>query len=87
MPQVKLKIDSPVSDFGFGGKGFAKWTHSSIQNEMIEILSSHCLTKIIKGVKSEENNHYFFRGKNLSCVQIVQAEIKQFSVSVSNLDC
>ena len=57
---------------------------------MMEILSSHCLTKIIEGVKSEENNHYFysiFRGKNFSCVQIVQAETKQFSVSVSNLDC
>ena len=64
------------------------YLHSK-QNDVVdnEILSSHCLTKIIEGVKSEENNHYFFRGKNLSCVQIVQAEIKQFSVSVSNLDC
>ena len=41
--KVKLKIDSPVSSFRYG-KGHGKLTHPSIQNEMMEIFSSHCQT-------------------------------------------
>ena len=84
LPEVKLKIDSPVSDFGFGGKGFAKWTHSSTQNEMIEILSSHCLTKIVEEVKSEDKKHYFY--SVIVDETSDMSKLEQFSVSVSYLD-
>ena len=84
LPEVKMKIDSPVSDFGFGGKGFAKWTHSSTQNEMIEILSSHCLTKIVEEVKSEDKKHYFYSVIVDETSDL--GKLEQFSVSVSYLD-
>ena len=59
LPGVKWK-NSPVSFFGNGKGHGTEVIHPSIQNEMMEILSSHCLTKMIESVKSEENKHHFY---------------------------
>ena len=80
IPVVKMKIETPVKNFG-GGSGYGFWTSGAVQNEMISILSSKCLEKIVHEIKSSDEYVYSIIVDETTDL----SKIEQFSLSISYL--
>ena len=76
--KTKMKIETPVKNFGGGGSGYGVLGAAAVQNEMISILSSKCLEKFVLEIKSSDEYVYSIIVDETTDL----SKIEQFSLSI-----